>query len=100
MMLYLRSALFLVWFIGVSIIMNVGAIPALILPRRVALAAAKMWADLVLFGLKWIAGMGVEVRGALPSTRVLVAAKHFSMWETIALLTLFPAPAIVIKRSL
>ena len=100
MMLYVRSALFLVWFIVISLVMNVGALPALILPRQVALRAAKMWADLVLFGLKWIAGIGLEVRGSLPSRRVLVAAKHFSMWETIALLTLFPSPAIVMKRSL
>jgi 1-acyl-sn-glycerol-3-phosphate acyltransferase len=99
-MLYLRSALFLVWFIVVSVVMNVGALPALVLPRRVALAAAKTWADLVLFGLKWIAGTDVEIRGTLSSRRVLVAAKHFSMWETIALLTLLPSPAIVLKRSL
>jgi 1-acyl-sn-glycerol-3-phosphate acyltransferase len=66
----------------------------------VVLGAAKTWADLVLFGLKWIVGTNVEVRGSLPSRRVLVAAKHFSMWETIALLTLLPSPAIVMKRSL
>jgi 1-acyl-sn-glycerol-3-phosphate acyltransferase len=99
-MLYLRSALFLVWFIVVSVIMNVGAVPTLVMPRAFVLAAAKTWADLVLFGLKWIAGTRVDVRGKLPSPRVLVASKHFSMWETIALLTLLPSPAIVMKRSL
>jgi 1-acyl-sn-glycerol-3-phosphate acyltransferase len=99
-MLYLRSALFLVWFVVVSVVMNVGALPTLVMSRRVVLAAAKTWADLVLFGLKWIAGTRVEVRGTLSSQRVLVASKHFSMWETIALLTLLPAPAIVMKRSL
>src|SRR5215469_5769240 len=99
-MLYLRSGLFLVWFILVSVLMNVGALPTLLMSRPVVLAAAKTWADLVLFGLKWIAGMRVEVRGTLPSRRVLIAAKHFSMWETIAFLTLLPSPAIVMKRSL
>jgi 1-acyl-sn-glycerol-3-phosphate acyltransferase len=99
-MLYLRSTVFLLWFIVVSVVMNVGALPTLIMPRAFVLAAAKTWADLVLFGLKWITGTRVEVRGALPSRRVLVASKHFSMWETIALLTLFPSPAIVMKRSL
>lgn len=99
-MLYVRSTLFLVWFVAVSVVMNVGALPTLLMPRRVVLAAAKIWADLVLFGLRWIAGTGVEVRGILPSRRVLVASKHFSMWETIAFLTLLPSPAIVMKRSL
>jgi 1-acyl-sn-glycerol-3-phosphate acyltransferase len=100
MMLYLRSALFLVWFIAVSVIMNVGALPALLLPFRLALRAAHLWARVVLFGLRWIAGIGVEVRGRLEDPRVIVAAKHFSMWETVALLALLPGPAIVLKQSL
>jgi 1-acyl-sn-glycerol-3-phosphate acyltransferase len=100
MMLVLRSALFLVWFALISIVMNVGSLPLLLLPRRVTLFAAKIWARLVLFGLNWIAGMGVEVRGYLPDPRVLVAAKHLSMWETIAFLALLPRPAIVLKHSL
>jgi 1-acyl-sn-glycerol-3-phosphate acyltransferase len=100
MTLYLRSALFLVWFIAVSVIMNVGALPILMLPSRITLKAARLWARLVLFGLKWIAGTGVEVRGHLQDPRVLVAAKHFSMWETVAFLALLPGPAIVLKRSL
>lgn len=100
MTLYLRSALFLVWFIAVSVIMNVGCLPVLLLPFRVALKAAGLWARLVLFGLRMIAGIGVQVRGRLENPRVLVAAKHFSMWETVALLALLPDPAIVLKRSL
>ena len=39
MKLYLRSALFLVWFIAVSVLMNVGALPVLLLPFRFALNA-------------------------------------------------------------
>jgi len=99
-MLYLRSALFLVWFIAVSVIMNVGALPILLLPSGLTIRAANLWARLVLFGLKWIAGTGVAVRGRLEDSRVLVAAKHFSMWETVALLALLPGPAIVLKQSL
>src|SRR5258706_13540625 len=99
-MLYLRSALFLVWFIAVSVIMNVGALPILLLPSGVTIRVANLWARLILFGLKWIAGTGVAIRGRLEDPRVLVAAKHFSMWETVALLALLPGPAIVLKQSL
>jgi 1-acyl-sn-glycerol-3-phosphate acyltransferase len=99
-MLYLRSALFLVWFIAVSVIMNVGALPVLLLPSGLTIRAANLWARLVLFGLKGIAGIGLEVRGSLGDPRVLVAAKHYSMWETVALLALLPGPAIVLKQSL
>src|SRR5258706_16037729 len=99
MTLYLRSALFLVWFIAVSLIMNVGALPILLLPSRIQLKAARLWARLVLFGLRWIAGTGLEVRGHLEGPRVLLAAKDFSMWESIAFLALLPGPAIVLKRA-
>ena len=42
----------------------------------------------------------MEVRGTAPKGAALIAAKHFSTWETIALLALLDAPAIVIKREL
>jgi 1-acyl-sn-glycerol-3-phosphate acyltransferase len=100
MMLALRSALFFVWFVVISVVVNVGVLPVLLLPANATLAAASLWARLVLFGLKWIAGVGVEVRGRLDDGHVLVAAKHFSMWETIAFLTLLPRPAMVMKQSL
>jgi 1-acyl-sn-glycerol-3-phosphate acyltransferase len=99
-MLVIRSALFLIWAIVVSVAMNVGFLPILFLPRGVTVFLARIWARLILFGLKRICGLGLEVRGRLPDPRVIVAAKHFSMWETVALLALMPDPAIVLKRVL
>jgi 1-acyl-sn-glycerol-3-phosphate acyltransferase len=100
MILILRSTLFLVWFAAISVIMNVGLLPLLLLPWQATLFAARIWSKLVLFGLRWIAGTRLEVRGRLANPRVLVAAKHFSMWETVAFLSLLPRPAIVLKQSL
>ncbi len=100
MNLYVRSALFLIWFATVSLVLNVVCLPLLVLPRKATIWAANKWARLILFGLKHIAGLDMEVRGRAPEGPVLVAAKHFSMWETIALLALLRAPAIVIKREL
>jgi 1-acyl-sn-glycerol-3-phosphate acyltransferase len=99
-MIYLRSALFLVWGIVVSVSMNVGFLPILLLPRSVTIFFARIWARLLLFGLKSTAGLDFEVRGHLPDPRVIVAAKHFTTWETVALMGLLPDPAIVLKRSL
>ena len=100
MSLYLRSALFLVWFLTVSLVLNVACLPVLLLPRRAAVWAANFWARLVLFGLKQITGLGLEVRGHTPTGPVLIAAKHFSMWETVAILALLRDPAAVLKREL
>jgi len=100
MILYVRSALFLIWFIAVSLVLNVVCLPLLVFPRAATVWAANKWARLLLCGLKHIAGLGMEVRGTVPNGAVLIAAKHFSMWETIALLALLREPAIVIKREL
>jgi 1-acyl-sn-glycerol-3-phosphate acyltransferase len=97
---YLRSALFLVWFVIVSAVFNVGSLPLLLFPRWGAVWAANGWARSVLFGLKHIAGLGLEIRGQVPEGPALVAAKHFSMWETIAVLAVFNDPAIVLKHTL
>ena len=100
MIVFLRSALFLLWFAAISAVMHIGLLPLLLMPAGTVLAAARIWARVVLFGLKWIAGTGIELRGKLTDRRVLVASKHFSMWETIAFLSLLPRPAIVLKQSL
>ena len=100
MILVLRSALFLLWFAVISVVMNVMALPVLLLSPELSMAAAALWGRAVLFGLKHIAGIGLEVRGRLEQQRVLIASKHFTMWETIAYLALFRRPAIVMKQSL
>ena len=101
MLLILRSTLFLIWFAIVSAVMNVGSLPTLVLPRSAAMTAGNLWARLVLAGLRAIAGLGYEVRGQEPANRrVLIAVKHFSMWDTLAFQAFFPDPAIVIKREL
>jgi 1-acyl-sn-glycerol-3-phosphate acyltransferase len=100
MSLHVRSALFLIWFAAVSLAVNVVCLPLLVFPRRATVWAANKWARLLLFGLEHIVGLRMEVRGLAPRGTALIAAKHFSMWETIALLTLLDAPAIVIKREL
>jgi 1-acyl-sn-glycerol-3-phosphate acyltransferase len=100
MILYVRSALFLIWFAAVSVALNVAGLPLLIFPWRATVWAANKWARLILFGLDHIAGLRMELRGSVPKGAALIAAKHFSTWETIALLAILDAPAIVIKREL
>jgi len=101
-MIVLRSALFLVWFAGVSIVLHIVALPLLFAPPRAMLRIAQFWAAAVLFGLKWICGLAYEVRGKkhVPRGAALIASKHSTMWETIAFLVLVKDPAIVLKRTL
>jgi len=95
-----RSTLFLVWFVLATVVLNLGFLPALLLPRRASVIAGRTWAAATLWGLRIFAGLGFEVRGTLPRGAVLVASKHMSMWDTLALYMLLDAPIVVLKREL
>jgi len=100
MMTGLRSALFLVWFLVITTILSLIFLPVLALPRRATVWLARLWARLTFWGLKVFAGIDWEIRGLPPRGAVLVASKHMSMWDTLALYLALYEPAIVLKREL
>jgi 1-acyl-sn-glycerol-3-phosphate acyltransferase len=95
-----RSVLFFLWFAIVSVAIHIAALPALLLPRQVTVWASRRWSEATLWGLKVFAGLDFEVRGEIPKQAVLVASKHMSMWDTMALYMLLYDPAVVVKREL
>lgn len=99
-MTFLRSAIFLLWFALVSATLAIVFLPALALPRAVTVWMSRRWSALVFWGLRVIAGIAFEVRGTRPANGVLVAAKHMSMWDTMALYLTLDDPAVVLKRGL
>ncbi|HET7083941.1 MAG TPA: lysophospholipid acyltransferase family protein [Rhizomicrobium sp.] len=100
MMLWLRSALFMLWFLIVTTILSLIFLPVLALPRGATVWLARLWSRLTFWGLKVFTGIDWEIRGAAPKGAVLVAAKHMSMWDTLALYLALNQPAIVLKREL
>ena len=100
MILWLRSALFLLWFLLITTILSLVFLPVLALPRGATVWLARLWARMTFWGLKVFAGIDWEIRGRLPKSAVLVASKHMSMWDTLALYLVLDAPAIVLKREL
>src|SRR5438445_5246387 len=99
-MTWLRSAIFFVWFIVLSVVVHIVFLPTLMMPRRAAVFAARTWCAGVLWGLNAIARLDYEVRGTLPPRGSLVASKHMSMWDTVALFYLLGDPVFVLKREL
>ena len=99
-MTWLRSALFLIWFLAVTTILSLIFLPVLLLPRGATIWLARIWSRVAFFGLKLFAGIDWEIRGLSPKGPVLVAAKHMSMWDTLALYLALEAPGIVLKREL
>jgi 1-acyl-sn-glycerol-3-phosphate acyltransferase len=100
MMLRLRSALFLLWFILITATLSLIFLPVLVLPRAATVWLARLWSGATFWGLKVFTGIGFEIRGRPPKGPVLVASKHMSMWDTLALYLTLDAPATVLKREL
>jgi 1-acyl-sn-glycerol-3-phosphate acyltransferase len=97
-----RSTLFAAWMFLSAVVLGTLCLPLLIGPRRSAMAPIRLWARLCLFGLRWIVGLKVEVRGRelAPRGAALVGAKHQGMLDVLVALDLFPDPCIVLKKEL
>jgi 1-acyl-sn-glycerol-3-phosphate acyltransferase len=98
----LRSLLFTLWTYLSMAVFAVGLSPALLMPVPAAMWVVKAWARTVLFGLRHVAGVRVEVRGLeyRPKGAALVASKHQGMLDIVALLAILPEPCFVLKKEL
>lgn len=101
-MITLRSLAFTLWLYLSMPIFAVGLSPALLMPHRYAMGVIKLWARFVLFGLRWIAGVKVEVRGLerRPAGPALVAPKHQGMLDIVAPFVVLDDPCFVLKKEL
>ena len=100
-MLALRSVTFNVLFYVNLILHIIAAMPTFVMPRRAFMAVAKSWGH-TSNALLAVAGIRIAMRGLekIPPGALLVGAKHQSVWETFALLTLFADPTFIVKREL
>jgi 1-acyl-sn-glycerol-3-phosphate acyltransferase len=101
-MLFVRSLLFQIWIVGVTALLGLVYLPALLGPRAWIARGARLGARATLWGLKVICGIRTEITGRehLPTGAALLAGKHQSMWETVAILDLLDDPSVVLKREL
>lgn len=60
---------------------------------------SRVWAGWFILCARVLLGIRLVVRGEVPRSG-LVAVKHQSMYETIAILWLLPAPAVIMKQEL
>jgi 1-acyl-sn-glycerol-3-phosphate acyltransferase len=97
-----RSLIFTLWLYLSMPLFAIGLSPALLMPHSVAIAVIKLWARFVLFGLRWIAGVKVEVRGLehRPTGPALIAAKHQGMLDVIAPFAFLDDACFVMKKEL
>ncbi len=102
-MLVLRSLIFNIAFVINNILWFVLALPTLLLPRKTFFLWVLhpwCWSNLWLHAV--ICRVTMEFRGRenIPQGGCMVAAKHQSAWETMALAASFPEPRYILKREL
>ncbi|CAN5302829.1 1-acyl-sn-glycerol-3-phosphate acyltransferase [soil metagenome] len=98
----IRSLLFVVWLYLSMALFAVGLSPMLLFPYRAPMTVIRMWSRFILFGLRWIAGIKVEVRGLehRPVGAALIASKHQGMLDVIAPFAFLPDNCFVMKKEL
>ncbi|MBL0946608.1 lysophospholipid acyltransferase family protein [Brevundimonas sp.] len=98
----LRSLIFVAWLYLSMAIFALLLSPVLLFGRDPSMVVIRMWAAFVLFGLRVLCGVRVEVRGLehRPTGAALIAGKHQGMLDVIAPFTFLPDPCFVMKKEL
>ncbi len=86
------------WSWGIMLI----CLPVLLLPRVWVVRVGRLWAEGLHVLLRLVCGLDHRVSGHenLPAGPCIVASKHQSAWDTIAMPVIFPDPCFVLKREL
>ena len=97
-----RSLLFVAWLYLSMAIFALLLSPVLLFGSAASMAVIKAWARFVLFGLRVLCGLRVEVRGLehRPEGPALIAGKHQGMLDVIAPFTFLDNPCFVMKKEL
>ena len=100
--LWVRSAVFNVWFVGATVVLGVFGIGLRLGSPARALWMAQLWARTLLGGARVICGIEMEVIGRehLPDGPMLIASQHQSAFDTLIWLLLVPRVSYVYKAEL
>lgn len=96
----MRSLAFAIAFYGGSVPIVLCAPFAALFGQRAMIRYAHGWGRYMLWCLRHVAGARIVIEGTPPVGPALVAAKHESYFETMAIACALGGPAIVMKREL
>jgi 1-acyl-sn-glycerol-3-phosphate acyltransferase len=101
-MTLLRSSLFALALVLVTVPYAILCLATIPLPRMARYRFISGWSWIILFLARRILGIDwrVEGREHLPARPAVILAKHQSAWETIAFQQIFPPQVHVLKREL
>jgi 1-acyl-sn-glycerol-3-phosphate acyltransferase len=97
-----RSILYGLWYYGATALLAILYVPLLPLPRRALHEGIRIWAQVLIWGMRVIGGVKLEVRGLhnIPPGACLIAAKHQSMFDVVPAFAYMPDALFVMKKEL
>ena len=100
--MFIRSVFFYFLVALWTILMGLLCLPFLILPVRFLNKPVKIWIFGIFLALKYICNITHEIQGQknIPTNALLVASKHQSAFETIALFFYLPNAIFIHKKEL
>lgn len=102
-MVFIRSILFLLYFVTLTIFMGIFAFIIRFFAKKRALSYAQLWTRLSLQGLEKLCKISTQIIGQenLPKERsFLIASQHQSAFDTFVWMNLLERPAYIMKREL
>lgn len=102
-MLAIRWVLSLVFIVQMYLAMAVVAVafaPFALFSRKAAVTACHVYCQWVIWSLRVLCGLKTEVRGTPPTDEVMIAAKHQSFLDIIAIYNAVPRGKFIMKREL
>jgi 1-acyl-sn-glycerol-3-phosphate acyltransferase len=95
---YAYSAAAFLW----TTVLAVLYLPLLAMPRRVHRRGVRFWARGLIVLLALICGLRHRILGGenMPKSAAIIAAKHQSAWETLALSSILERPVFILKKEL
>jgi len=97
---YLLSVIFIVQMYVALLVVGLTFLVPMLLSRRAALLACKLFCRWVCLSARWLVGLRTEWRGPVPQGDVLLVSKHQSFMDIIMLFAILPRPRFVMKREL
>jgi len=97
---WVRSLIFIIVFYIALFIVGMLYLPAAIWSRDGAVAGCHKFCDVAQWLARWIINLRTEVRGTPPTTEVMVAAKHQSFMDVLAIYGAIPRGKFIMKNIL
>lgn len=97
---WVRTLLFSAVFYGLSLFIVLTVPISGLFGARPLRRHVHFWADTMYWSARLILGIDVRIEGTIPAGQYLFAAKHQAMYETVVMVRVLEAPAIVMKQEL